>query len=205
MSDGGSNACPAKDVFVRAFLNELPHKEAARLLDHALRCPRCRLRFQTLAGVGREMASRPGLAGPEGSGPRRRRGFAPIVQAAAVFLVVIGVGAAGVLLFSRRTARPLLRGEGEAVLRVLAPDGPQRVPPARFEWTPLRGAEVYQVEIVGQDLTTIYKGSGPRAVFVLPAPLRRLLIRGAAYVWTVTAFDDDNRPLASSSGSFRVE
>lgn len=205
MKESERSSCPAKDLFVRAFLDELPRKEKIRLLDHALICPRCRLRFRALAGINRQAGPLLGLEATDGERPRRSRVFSGPGRIAAALLVVIGIGAATVALLSRRPASPLLRGRAESLLRLLEPGESLPAAPSSFRWMPFRDAEAYEFEIVAEDLTTILKTGVKTASIKIPESVRRLLVRGKTYIWTVTAYDDRNQRLSTASGVLRVE
>lgn len=200
-----SAACPAKDVFVRAFRDELPRAEQERLLAHVLTCPRCCLRFKTLTEVTRRLRSSEDLGEPAADRSRLVRVWTGPARIAAAILIVIGIGAAGLAFFSHRPVSSALRGQAGTVLRLLEPDESLTLPPFRFRWTPLSGADVYDFEIVGEDLTTVYQGGGRTASLKIPESVRRRLVRGAAYIWTVTAYNDNNQKLDSASKTFRIK
>lgn len=200
-----SSACPAKDVFVRAFMDELPQGEKERLLAHALSCGRCCLRFKALSEMTRRLKNPELLGEPAVARPRFVRVWTGPLRIAAALLVVVGIGAAGIALLSRHSASSGLRGRTGTGLRLLDPGEVLRLPPSRFRWTPVRGADSYDFEIISEDLTSVYRGGGPTAVQEIPESVRKRLVRGAAYIWTVEATNDNGQKLDSASKIFRIE
>jgi hypothetical protein len=216
--------CPGDGALVRLFMNEPGPREKDRLLRHLSFCSRCALRFDVLRQLKRDLRPKvdafAGEFGAAEAGPLLRRAgldgirasrhgfFASLLSLkfAAGFLgVLIVVSAAAFLAVTLTDKRSELRSPS-LKLTLLVPVGTVSTPPSVFRWTPVLHAENYAFELTDDSLGRVYSGSTFLVnELVLPADIRSRLVKGQAYLWTISARDGAANMLVSRSGSFVIE
>ncbi len=219
-----SRKCPKDSRLVRFYVEGAGNPRMAAILDHVVRCPRCRLRFDTLIqlkgdidpkigefarGLDPEVAVRQvresareklGKLGVQNAPGRRRFRLASVTAALAIVVIAAG------LFLSRSFFRPVARIRSPSLVLVLMePVGTVREAPHVFKWTPVLHAESYSIQMIDESLREVFKsGTFLITELVVPPEVRASLERGATYVWSVLATDADSNTVASKSGSFTL-
>jgi hypothetical protein len=189
--------CPGNDVFVRVFSHDASLKEKEELIDHVLKCQKCRTKFEVLNAVKHKSQPqvRPYF-------PRFSWKFA--VAAAAVFLAVI-ISAVFIVF---RPADQTLRGNAPSELVLLKPDEKVSGPPTLFIWKAPENANGYRFKLVNDDLETLYHKTLKEkegTEISLPQDIQKKLTPGKTYIWSVEAYDDEGNYVALASKSFVIE
>lgn len=223
MIDKKKISCPEREVFLKAFLSELPAEEKNELLNHVPGCPSCRARFRLLSQVREELQKRD-FPGPEEAldaaeerdlrmiagqrlreldGNRQRYLFnlIPARYAAAVALLLF---AAGLFFILKLPQAEVLRSSENKGLQLINPEGKLGRPPSLFTWTPVAGAESYKFELIDDELNSIHSEKIRQTQLRLSPESVRKIVRGKNYIWTVEAYDDNDKKLDSASLSFDV-
>lgn len=218
-------ACPKKEVFVRAFMGELHGEEEREFLRHLTLCGRCRRAIEALAELQADLEVRE-TAIPEISLSRdderelrsmateqvraysRRLGavvFKParvaVALAAALVLVMLGT----MFLLKIPVSQQAVRGARLAQLRLHRPEGKLKEAPRIFSWSEVKGADSYHLVIIDAALDTIYETGLGGTKLQLPEEVRQRFQRQKPYLWTISAQDDEGRELASASRYFEIK
>ena len=207
------------------FSGELGEHEESRFLEHANRCPHCRLRLNALSSIQAELKMRekdiPEIALSSRDGKELRKlarrqvrawpwkggvSFPRIIRAggilaAGVLLVILGYR----LSVKMSTPEPITRGRSQVEIRLHQPEGKIREAPKLFSWSKVRDSEVYHLEIVDDDLNLVFSASLAGTRLHLPEDIRQKLEHQKSYLWTVSAIDDDAQELGSASSYFEIE
>lgn len=218
-------ACPKKEVFVRAFMGELHGDEEKEFLRHLTLCGRCRRTFEALTELQadlevketaipevvlsrddeRELQS---MAREQVRAYSRRVGAAiprpiriAVTLAAALVLVVLGC----MFLIKTPVSQQAVRGAKLAELRLHRPGGKLKEAPRVFSWSEVKGCDSYHLVIIDAALDTVYEIGLGGTELQLPEEVRQRLQRQKPYLWTIVAQDDDGRELASASRYFEIE
>ncbi len=227
--------CPKDSALIALFMNETAPREADKLLRHQAACARCTLRFNLLRQVKRDLQPQVdsfatafgaeegasllrAAAGqkiraldPRPSGtisPSRSRPIGMLfgLRFAVGFVAVLAVVTAGAYLTLTRLQKHSQLRSPSLSLTLLAPVGTISAAPRIFRWTPVLNAEKYSLELVDDSLSRVYTGSSFLVTeAVLPATVRSMLVKGRAYVWTVSVRDADSNLVTARSGSFTIE
>lgn len=227
--------CLTDGALIALHMNEATPREAEKSLRHLAVCSRCSVRFSVLRQVKRDLRPRvdsfAGDFGPRHAGPvlrdaagRKLRslgahrpaggrtsrgglfGIAPWLRLSFGLIAVLAVVVAGAFLATGRFQSRSIYRSPSPRLALIEPAGPVLAPPAIFRWAPVAGAESYDLELIDEGLTLVYRGSTFLITErLIPAPVRQKLVKGSTYVWSVTAKDADGYVVTSRSGSFIIE
>jgi hypothetical protein len=137
--------------------------------------------------------------------PRRRLSFSPLPVAAAVMLAVIALALGYFNLKSTLHSRFAVRGTINQELRLLEPGPRLGGAPADFSWTDVPGRDEFRFVLIDGNLNTVFEIDTHSTGLKLPEGIRRKLLKGNNYLWTVLALDDNDRELASASREFEIE
>jgi len=197
----GDGACPSDDRFLDFFLEKNGGPGEEGLLDHLRNCSDCRVkfgllreldpvlwaqfrRFRPLARASRRelrnRLRRPGMAG--------RRGLVRFLAAA---------GSAAALLLAVFVLPGLPPRGNDALERggitdnISLPSGCLTEPPLLFVWTPLPDGDGYRFELIEENLGLLATLSLKEPWAMIPASVRKGLVPGRTYLWTVEAINDD--------------
>jgi hypothetical protein len=223
-----SEACPNDDVFLRVFLKGSDENEQETFIDHVFSCSRCRVKFNALRSLGRELkiaeAEFPEVAfNPQEakafrklarvrireieSGRRKSRVKAflrrpkTLVWAASALLAVI---LAGYFLGLKLTKPSSLRTPDESGIQLIAPRGRLTEAPSVFSWKPYDNTDRYFYKLVDEDLNTVFAGNTNGNMFVIDEDLRRKLVKGRTYLWSVEARADDRALISMAKETFII-
>jgi hypothetical protein len=225
--------CPDRNLFEKSFLDELGRDEVDRFLEHVSQCPRCRKTFEVMNAIKAELNSKSTaiperlshdqaqdwrrlagdrLAEIECSG-KKSAGKSPLawvlsvkfLAPAAILIVLFAAGY--VFILSPIGRHEGLRNSDPVELRLLAPIGKIAASPDAFSWTRVQGAENYVFNLIDEKLNRIYYSDELEDTTSIPVPeeVKKQLVRGATYVWTVTATDENSNKLDSKSASFVID
>lgn len=119
--------------------------------------------------------------------------------AAACLLFVVAGGV--YLRQGRETLSPA--GIGEPVWRSLqfaavSPAGDVSGAPSELTWEAVPGAARYEARVLEVDRTQIWKSESTATTLELPAAVRRQMVAGRTFLWSVVARDAAGRTLAES-------
>lgn len=209
--------CPDHDLFIRAFMRELPPDELEAFIDHLLVCKECKLKFETLADLSKELREyekdvnwttaelkKEALSRLQGfRGHNTRISFWQLAPIAALLIAVVAAG----LYFLVFHAPVTERGAGGAALELIHPPVSVDKAPSRFEWTAVRGTDDYKFELIDDELNTILRKSidEDQTFLILPQDVRTSLQKGHTYVWKVTASNNEMVDIAEASGYFTID
>lgn len=184
----GPAGCPEPDRIWEAVRGELPPEEVRDIVDHVAVCASCAEDWRIAVEFEKESARQEAAAAVR---PFPARRFQPWMSAAAAALVLTLGG-----IYVRQTINPApaeYRGE-ETEIRPLA--GETR-PRQAFvlSWTPVAGAESYDLLVTTAELATVADPKGLTAAqYQVPASALATLPGGAQLHWRVTAvFPDGGR------------
>ncbi|MFQ6118794.1 MAG: hypothetical protein ACE5KE_02790 [Methanosarcinales archaeon] len=217
------NNCPDKEVFIKAFLNEIGLEEKEKLINHILICNKCRLKFDVMKQVSNKLREKIGdFEGEEFSEEESKQfkkiatqrikevkrpeiffRFVPakILAIAAGLLIII----AGYFLISKFPKREIYREVGKGELRLKEPIGKISTPPAIFRWSALKEADFYKFELIDSELNTIWTKTVHINKVKLPGNIRQKLKKAETYICKVEAFDDKHNKLDSDFRYFEIE
>jgi hypothetical protein len=225
MTGDKKSRCPDHPKLVAAFVGDLGSRRTERILAHAGNCPRCRVKLEMLFQLRPELearrdlvpekltrderkawrliaadragAPRPGLR-PAPSASRRLK---PVWIAAAVLAVI----AAGYLGFSRFGRTDIVRDDSSSNLKLLEPLGRLSEAPGHLVWETPPGADRCRVSIASEKLDTIFNGVATvQGRLDLPEEIRKSLMPGVVYLWTVEVTDDLERVVGRGRGFFEI-
>lgn len=197
MSKASNEICPADETFVKAFLNESGLKERERLVTHIMACPRCQKKFQVMRQLREELKALDLVPVKSAHAWRFNQRLVAVLGSA-----VIVIAASFFLL--RLEKKPVYRGNGSGKLVLLEPAGFIQKPPSVFTWTPIKGADTYEIRIIDEELNTILASGTKDTELLLSKDTLSKLVRGKTFVWTIKAYDDESRVLDTTSGSFEI-
>lgn len=169
--------------------------ERLRILRHVGRCRHCRTELDLLraAGDAARLAARPAWR------------VAPVWAAAAAALVVLVGGAVAWQAVRGRSpdAPGVLRDDGAAAVRLLAPDdeGEARLP-VTLVWGAVPNARRYEVEVLRPDGAPVFTATTADTAVVVPAAAG--LASGVAYRWWVAAALPDGSQPRSLARRLRI-
>ncbi|MEA2464700.1 MAG: hypothetical protein QOJ98_2447 [Acidobacteriota bacterium] len=191
----------------------------AASLAHLESCARCQAElvlfreFQREESSGEEAAAGQWIAGElqrrfEDSGKLvafRPKRFQALYAAAAVVVMVIGAG------WWMQLREPSIDGAigGAPVYRsarldVIAPAGELAQAPNELRWRVVPGASRYHIRILEIDATLVWSGNTTEPYVALPPAVVAEFVPGKTLLWTVTAFQGDEKLAESETQTVRV-
>jgi hypothetical protein len=217
--------CPPGESFVRYFSGELEESEGDRLLEHAARCPYCKVRLNALASLQNELEARKkdlpeaSLSSQDQIAFRRmaraqaraglRKGptvFPRMIRAGGILAAGLILAIAGYRLFVKISVpEPVMRGSGREEIRLHQPEGIISEAPKIFSWSKVKDSDGYRLDIVDDNLNLIFSKGLAGTRLRLPEDVRQRLEHQKPYLWTVSAYDEDDQEMASASGYFEIE
>jgi hypothetical protein len=223
------NECPDNSHFLRLFSTKSSEKEKEILIDHILRCRKCKKKFEALKELKALETSDTdslefNLSRKEASDlirhaevmsdqyPNRNvrsQGFRFRIPKSIIIGLFIVLISAVVLYFSLEH-RSAIRTSNPFGLKLLTPKTEVTKAPKRFKWTQVENADRYALTIIDEDMNTLYPPHGSEgkistSLFEVPDSIRSQLIPQITYVWTIEAFDEFNNFLTSESKSFVIK
>jgi len=219
--------CPPGESFVRSVSGDLEEREKGRLAEHAERCPKCQLRLKTLASVQAQLEARkndlPEVAlSPEDESEFRkmareqaRGGLGKDRLISSRLVRTAGVLAAGLILIiaghrifvKESSPGAVMRGSSRVEIRLHQPEGKIEEAPKVFSWSKVEDSSGYRLDIIDAGLHSVFsttiRGGGTR--LLLPEDVRQRLERQEPYLWTVSAYGDDEQEFTSASAYFEIE
>jgi glutaredoxin len=218
--------CPADGVFIRAFLGRSATAEKEILTKHAAVCPQCLRKYDVLSELEAELKAREMdieekyLSGKEMKALQKMarerlrklggRPVRPLLKSQASVGVALGLSLVlivlGYILLVKDSSHKLvLRGIPGQELQLIKPHGMLKDAPEVFVWTEVKGREAFVLMLVDEELNMVYKTklSTPRAH--LPSEVKKSLVKGKSYLWTVEALDKECAVLASDYLAFEIE
>jgi hypothetical protein len=216
-SENSNNPCPGHEVFVQAFMQELPPDKLESFIDHLLVCQKCKLKFETLSDLSKELREyekdvnwttaelkKEALSRLQGfRGHNTRISFWKIAPIAALLVAVVAAG----LYFLVFQAPVTERGAEEAALELIYPPVSVDKAPEKFEWTAVPGTDDYKFTLIDDELNTIFGKSieEDQTFLILPQDVRESLQKGHTYVWKVTADNNEMVQIAEASSYFTID
>jgi len=222
--------CPKDDSFQRAFLHELSDEEKETFLDHVFACPTCRLKFEALKSLDRELREKGGEISGAALSSAERKAFLKMsavrfreiknevrkkgkpafsdfphrlgTRPVIVISCLILMVLAGYFIFSRYEA--YREGKGGR-LQLIEPKGTVKDPPTVFSWKAYKNAEVYIFKLIDEDLQTLEIEHIKTTSYVLDETAKRKLEKEKNYIWTVEAQDNDLNRLAVAQERFIIK
>jgi hypothetical protein len=223
-----SKACPNDDVFLRVFLKGSDENEQETFIDHVFFCSRCRIKFDVLRSLGQDLKITMDDFPKVAFNPQEAKAFrklararireiesagrkAPLkaflrkpnrlVWAAPALLAVI---LAAYFLVLKLPKSSSLRTPGESGIQLIAPRGSLAEAPSVFSWKPYDNADSYYYKLVDEDLNTVFAGNTNGNMFVIDEDLRRKLVKGRTYLWSVEARTDATALISMAKETFII-
>ena len=222
--------CPRKEEFLRFFLNEMSLDEKESFVDHAFSCPDCRIKFEVLVPLSRELREKTAEIDGLAFTAAERKEFKKLCKARLrelkkakrpafrliprrVFAGVL-VGALALLVlfvayrFLLMTSAPgnIARSTTGEKVQLIEPKGSLMGPPSGFAWKPYQGADIYMFKLVDEDLRTLVVSKPTYAPsYSLPEGIKKQLEPGKRYLWSVEVMDDDNKKIAFAQEFFVIK
>jgi hypothetical protein len=222
-------ACPEKDTIIKAFLDEISLEEKFRLLDHVFSCPECRIQFIGVKAVwsksGKILGNLETIPGTEDIRENFRklskqelRNLKSQGQIKNKILhswrkIPVAVAVVGIIAFV--TIFLISRGPKETgierkifqwQIELLQPKGEIIEPELVFQWTHLKEAKNYRLEIFDKELEILYASDPiPGNQFTLPGHVFLSFRRGEIYFWKVTALLGPNQEIESDFSKFKIK
>ena len=181
--------CPEPDRIWEAVRGELPPEEVRDIVDHVALCASCAEDWRIAAELEKEAARQEKTAVVR---PFPARRFQPWIAAAAAALVLTVGG-----VYVRQTMTPDppagYRGEGTGIRSLAGETRPDQA--FVLSWTPVEGAESYDLLVTTAELATVADPKGLTAPqYQVPESALADLPAGAQLHWRVTAvFPDGGR------------
>lgn len=220
--------CPEDSVFIHAILGDLPSEKKEGFIDHVFGCPECRLKFEALNSINRDLQNKAKDISQEALTKVEERAFRkickerlrelkrksrpsiPIFHRVKPSSIFVGAFALLIICVAGYFLQSLLkqkvwRVSGNNEIHLIEPTGKVKSIPTVFRWSPLKIADGYHIQITDEDLQTIVKENSNVPFFKLDESLRKNFVRGKIYVWSVEAHDDDYKRLALAQGHFIIE
>jgi len=155
--------------------------------------------------VVEEMARRRAGGPPAVPVSSRRFGMARLLSAAAVIIVILGIG---YFINNRQPSIDVPAGHDlayrSAGIRVIAPSGDVSAAPARLAWTGIPGAASYDVRVLEVDGAILWRFSTRETGIDVPPAVRAQFVAGKTILWDVTARRDATVLAESGTQKFRV-
>jgi len=221
------NKCPAREVFIRAFLDDASLEEKEKLVDHVLSCQKCKLIFNVMKQLSIELAvvnkdieeiklspsevkqfraiAKQKIRELKKGEKRKIFGLVPVEYIAPIIGLLIIFG--GYLYFSNFRHKEIYRNAGREELILLEPSKKISAPPTVLIWTPLRNNEriYYKIELIDDELNTLLSRTVYNTYLTIPESTRQKLRKGRVYVWKVEALIAEDKILASAMKHFEIE
>ncbi len=221
--------CTERTAVIELFFGKKSVEEKAKLLTHIIACAEC----LPLLGAAQELSTqgdailkklehtdwekldvrslkrqaRAELQSLRAQRKARKSGFLPILRIPAIVATACALLLISVLWLVRAPrTEDRERSPGEWQVLLLEPRGEARLGSLVFEWTLLKGAQSYTLEIFDKLLNLVYQ-SVPltQGNFTLPEGLSRGLERSEVYFWKVSAHLEDHQSIESEFGKFRIK
>ena len=139
-----------------------------------------------------------------GKAGRRFTWSMPGAVVTAILLVIAGTAA--FLVVQHRVSENTVRGRADTSLRLIYPRGVVAATPDVLRWSRAAGAELFFIELVDDRLSIILPRMATEAdFFKLPAEVAGRLEKGRIYIWSIEAFDDLNRKIATDQVDFQID
>jgi hypothetical protein len=197
-------SCPAPEAIWSAVRGELPPGELRQVLEHTAACAACAEDWRLAAELQRQSAATEAVAPGKVLQGRfgRWRPLAAVAALAAGLLIAVGVYRTG----GFGPQEPTYREAGDAAIESLLPEN-QELPRqgAELRWSPVPGAESYDVRVSTEDLRLVWTAEGQKAAsHRIPESALAGLPLGAKLLWQVDAVFPDGTRRSSSTFGVRV-
>ena len=223
-----SRACPNDDVFLRVFLKGSDENEQETFIDHVFFCPRCRIKFDVLRSLGQDLKITMDDFPEVAFNPQEAKAFMKLarvrireIESAGrkaplkAFLrkpnrlvwavpALLGIILAGYFLVLKLPKSSSLRTPDESGIQLIAPRGRLTEAPSVFSWKPYDNTDRYFYKLVDEDLNTVFAGNTKGNTFVIDEGLRRKLVKGRTYLWSVEARADDTALISMAKETFII-
>jgi len=221
------NSCPSNETFEKAFFSSLTDEEQEAFIDHIFSCHKCRIKFEALESLGRQLRPKESdfsdepLTNAETKAVHKmaRQQIGEILGrkepsvsfiyryrtawiTAACFVVLI---ITGMLILNPFSQKSVFRDTVNNDFRLLEPKGILKSPPIEFQWTPYPNAESYIFKLVDENLRTVIRTSNPAEIQALKDDANKIFERGKYYFWSVEARSDDGIVLAVAREYFIIK
>jgi len=219
--------CPGRDTMVKAFAGELNLKENEEFFDHIFTCGACRIKFDALKDISKELESQISKIEETSLSPAeekklrgyareklsRRKGLGLLFSASPLKIAAISTAAllilACFLFLGIPRAKDVLRNRGGISFKLIKPAETVSTAPELFLWSLPEGGDGFIFELVDEDLNTLFSSKDlnlpHKNKVLLSKELRKRLKQGKTYIWTVTAYNDDRQIIAKKSKHFVIE
>ena len=222
------SGCSEKDALIKVFLEDTKIEEKFRLLDHIFTCQSCNSVFDEAREVwAKENAilnelDRMDLSEEDmeilkrfskqeikklksQAGWKKRMFFKPrSIPAVAAGIIIVTVFSLFLLLKDNRKIE-LERRVGQLEIQLIEPKGDIHNSFMVFNWTPIKGAESYTLEIFDRRLGMFYRTYKIKSEsFVLPEEIFEQLKKGMTYFWKVTAVMENKQGIESKFTKFKI-
>lgn len=195
-------SCPAPEKIWEAVRGELPPAGLRQVIEHTARCEACAEDWRLAAELERQSAAAAETAPGKVLQGRFGR-WRPLMAAAALAAGLLV--AVGLYRTALNPGQPTYREAGSEAIHSLVPES-QALPRqgAVLRWSPVPGAESYDVRISTEDLRPVLSAQSLKtASYAIPASALAGLPPGSKLLWQVDAVSPDGS--RHSSPTFTVE
>lgn len=221
--------CIDNKTFLEVFLKGAEVGQKDQFIDHIFSCPACRLKFETLNALRRELRilekefpsailseaeekafremTKSRLCELDKKSPKaffnfgRSRPFRILSASAALIIFCL----VGYFLFHSVTKQESFRTPHNGNVQLIEPKGILKAAPSLFRWSLVENADLYHFKIIGDDLQTVYEDNIRQTSIQISEEIRNKLRGGKAYIWSIEAIDDNDRRLSFSQEHFVIE
>ena len=211
------------------FLQGADIGQKDQFVDHIFSCPECRIKFETLNALRRELRTlekefpsailseaeekafremtKSRLCELDKKSPKaffnfgRSRPFRILSVSAALIIFCL----VGYFLFHSVTKQESFRTPDNGNVRLIEPKGKLNAAPSFFRWSLVENADLYHFKIISDDLQTIYEDYTSQTSIQINEEIRNKLSGGKAYIWSIEAIGDDGGRLSFSQEHFEIE
>ena len=196
-------SCPAPERIWEAVRGELPPAELREALEHVASCEACAEDWRLAAELVRQPAAAEQAPGRVLQG--RFGQWRPLAAAAALaagLLVAVGIYQTGSFGPQQPTYR---EAESEGIRSLLPEDQALPRQGAVLRWSPVPGAESYEVRVSTEDLRPVRTAQGLKtASYSIPESALASLPPGTKLLWQVDAVFPDGSRRSSATFSAAV-
>ncbi|HEV8582257.1 MAG TPA: zf-HC2 domain-containing protein [Thermoanaerobaculia bacterium] len=194
-------SCPAPETIWAAVRGELPPRELREVVDHTAVCAACAEDWRLAAELIRESSAAP--AAVPGKVLQGRFGrWRPLTAAAALaagLLIAVGIYRLGDFGPKQPTYR---EAESTAIRSLMPADQPLPRQGAVLRWSPVAGAESYDVRVSTEDLRLVLTAeSRKEPSYAIPESALSSLAPGTKLLWQVDAVLPDGSRRSSPTFS----
>jgi hypothetical protein len=221
--------CMKNKIFLDIFFMGADFGRQEQFIDHIFSCPECRLKFETLNALRRELRTKEKelpcttLSAAEAKAFRRmaksrlrelnekqpkpffnrdRSRLFRILTASAALIVFF---LAGYFLFHLVIKQKSFRASNSSNVHLIEPLGKLKAIPTFFRWSSVKGTDYYRFKIIDEDLQTICVFGVNQTTIRISESDKNKLNSGKIYIWSIEAHNDEDKVISFSQDYFVID